>query len=78
MEFINYFQLAKKYHPDVAKDKTSTEKFKEISEAYEVSFFHADRAADRCPALGDRVQILGDVSPRICSPVYRTCKYLNL
>src|SRR5881227_1828866 len=30
-------KLARKYHPDVAKDKTaSEEKFKEINEAYEV------------------------------------------
>ena len=31
-----YRQLAKKYHPDVAKDKSTEEKFKEINEAYEV------------------------------------------
>ena len=30
-----YFQLAKKYHPDIAGNK-GTAKFKEISEAYEV------------------------------------------
>ena len=30
-------KLARKYHPDVAKDKTAAEeKFKEINEAYEV------------------------------------------
>ncbi|KAJ1369703.1 DnaJ dnj-10 [Parelaphostrongylus tenuis] len=31
-----YFQLAKKYHPDVNKSKEAQEKFQEISEAYEV------------------------------------------
>src|SRR3989344_756630 len=31
-----YKQLAKKYHPDMTKDKSTEEKFKEISEAYAV------------------------------------------
>lgn len=31
-----YRKLAKKYHPDVNKDKDAEEKFKEINEAYEV------------------------------------------
>jgi curved DNA-binding protein len=31
-----YKSLAKKYHPDVSKDKGSDAKFKEINEAYEV------------------------------------------
>jgi molecular chaperone DnaJ len=31
-----YRKLAKQYHPDVSKDKDAEEKFKELSEAYEV------------------------------------------
>ena len=31
-----YRRLARKYHPDVAKSKDATERFKEVSEAYEV------------------------------------------
>ena len=39
-EYSFHFQLAKKYHPDVAKDSTSSKKFQEISEAYEVFLLH--------------------------------------
>ena len=31
-----YRKLAKKYHPDLNKEEGAAEKFKEISEAYEV------------------------------------------
>src|SRR5881397_2140018 len=31
-----YRRLARKYHPDVAKTKDATDRFKEVSEAYEV------------------------------------------
>ncbi|CAH1778248.1 unnamed protein product [Owenia fusiformis] len=31
-----YYTLAKKYHPDQNKDPTAAEKFKEVSEAYEI------------------------------------------
>lgn len=34
----NYFQLAKKYHPDTNKDPDAVKRFQEVSEAYEVSF----------------------------------------
>ena len=30
-----YRKLARKYHPDVSKEKNAEEKFKEVSEAYE-------------------------------------------
>lgn len=36
----NYYELAKKYHPDTNKnDKEAPKKFQEVSEAYEVKFF---------------------------------------
>src|SRR5580658_485480 len=31
-----YRRLARKYHPDVSKEKNAEEKFKEVQEAYEV------------------------------------------
>lgn len=39
-EILFFPQMAKKYHPDVAKDPNSQKKFQEISEAYEVSAFY--------------------------------------
>jgi len=32
----SYFSLAKKWHPDISKENNSENKFKEISEAYEI------------------------------------------
>jgi len=40
-----YRRLAKQYHPDVSSDKDAEEKFKEISEAYEVLIDPSKKAA---------------------------------
>jgi curved DNA-binding protein len=40
-----YRKLARKYHPDVSKEKNAEEKFKEVSEAYEVLHDKDKRAA---------------------------------
>jgi curved DNA-binding protein len=40
-----YRKLARKYHPDVSKEKNAEEKFKEVSEAYEVLHDTDKRAA---------------------------------
>jgi curved DNA-binding protein len=39
-----YRKLARKFHPDVSKEKNAEEKFKEVQEAYEV-LRHADKRA---------------------------------
>src|SRR3954470_452350 len=40
----SFRQLARKYHPDVAKNKAEAEeKFKEINEAYQVLIYHEKR-----------------------------------
>ncbi len=41
----SYRKLARKYHPDVSKEKNAEEKFKEVSEAYEVLRDKEKRAA---------------------------------
>ena len=35
-----YRRLARKYHPDVSKEAAAEERFKELSEAYELSLIH--------------------------------------
>lgn len=41
---LAYRRLARKYHPDVSKDKDAEEKFREVAEAYEVLKDSAKRA----------------------------------
>ena len=47
-----YRTLARKYHPDVNKDKDAEEKFKEITEAYEVLSDEKKRKAYDNPGFG--------------------------
>lgn len=55
-------KLARKYHPDVAEDKTTAEdKFKEINEAYEVLGTAEKRA--KYDALGENWRHMGDFDP---------------
>ena len=55
-------KLARKFHPDVAEDKsTAEEKFKEINEAYEVLSDPAKRK--KYDTLGENWQHMGDFNP---------------
>ncbi|MEM8955831.1 MAG: DnaJ C-terminal domain-containing protein [Verrucomicrobiota bacterium] len=55
-------KLARKYHPDVAEDKSSAEeKFKEVNEAYEVLSDAENRK--KYDALGENWKHMGDFDP---------------
>ena len=55
-------KLARKYHPDVAEDKSTAEdKFKELNEAYEV-LGNAEKRA-KFDALGENWRHMGDFDP---------------
>lgn len=57
-----YRKLARKYHPDVAEDKTAgEEKFKELNEAYEVLSDPEKRK--KYDALGKNWRHMGDFTP---------------
>ncbi len=55
-----YRKLARKYHPDVSKEKNAENKFKEVQEAYEVLRDPEKRAAyDQLAATTGRVSNSG-------------------
>ncbi|MBQ2644229.1 J domain-containing protein [bacterium] len=56
-----YRKLARKYHPDVNKDSSAVEKFKEINEAYEVLSDKTKRS--RYDSLGANWQSGSDFTP---------------
>ena len=53
----SYKKLARKYHPDISKEKNAEQKFKEIAEAYEVIKDPEKRQEyDQLKAMGGRSQ----------------------